>query len=71
MKPLLLKSVREAEAIASYRDAESWQLHEIQAGVAEFTRGRSVPHACAAPQRPGRRDESVAQSPHLGSARSS
>jgi predicted transcriptional regulator len=40
-----LKSVREAEAIASYRGAESWQLHEIQAGVAEFTKGRSVPHA--------------------------
>ena len=45
MKPRLLKSVREAKAIASYRDAESWQLHEIQAGVAELTEGRSVPHA--------------------------
>jgi predicted transcriptional regulator len=45
MKPRLRKSVRKAKTIASYHDAESWQLREIQAGVAELTEGRSVPHA--------------------------
>jgi len=31
-----------AEAISAFLDAESWQLDEIQAGIAELDAGRSV-----------------------------
>jgi predicted transcriptional regulator len=39
------KDGRGAEAIARDRDAESWRVNEIHAGVAELDEGRSVPHA--------------------------
>jgi RHH-type transcriptional regulator, rel operon repressor / antitoxin RelB len=33
-----------AEAIATFVEAESWQLDDIQAGIAELDEGRGVPH---------------------------
>src|SRR5947208_11518155 len=36
------KSFLAAEAIAAYVEAESWQLDEIQAGLAELDEGRGV-----------------------------
>jgi RHH-type transcriptional regulator, rel operon repressor / antitoxin RelB len=38
------KSHLAAEAIATFVEAESWQLDEIQAGIAEMDEGRGVPH---------------------------
>ena len=38
------KSFLAAEAIASFVEAESWQLDEIQAGIKELDRGRGVAH---------------------------
>jgi predicted transcriptional regulator len=38
------KSFLAEEAIAAYVEAESWQLDEIQAGLAELDEGRSVAH---------------------------
>lgn len=38
------KSNLAAEAIAAFVEAESWQLDEIQAGLAELDEGRGVPH---------------------------
>jgi RHH-type rel operon transcriptional repressor/antitoxin RelB len=38
------KSFLAAEAIAAYVEAESWQLDEIQAGLAELDEGRGVAH---------------------------
>ena len=38
------KSFLAAEAIAAFVEAESWQLDEMQAGVAELDAGRGVPH---------------------------
>ena len=38
------KSFLAAEAIAAFVEAESWQLDEIQAGLAELDAGRGVPH---------------------------
>jgi RHH-type rel operon transcriptional repressor/antitoxin RelB len=38
------KSFLAAEAIAAYVEAESWQLDEIQAGLAELDEGRAVTH---------------------------
>jgi len=34
-----------AETIAGDRDANSWRVHEIHAGITELNEGRSVPHA--------------------------
>jgi RHH-type rel operon transcriptional repressor/antitoxin RelB len=42
------KSFLAAEAIAAFVEAESWQLDEIQAGIAELDAGRGVPHQQAA-----------------------
>lgn len=42
------KSFLAAEAISAYVDAETWQLDEIHAGVAELDKGRGVSHAEAA-----------------------
>jgi RHH-type rel operon transcriptional repressor/antitoxin RelB len=42
------KSFLAAEAIAAFVEAESWQLDEIQAGIAELDAGRGVPHEQAA-----------------------
>jgi RHH-type transcriptional regulator, rel operon repressor / antitoxin RelB len=38
------KSFLAAEAIAAYVEAESWQLDEIQAGLAELDDGRGGAH---------------------------
>ncbi len=38
------KSFLAAEAIASFVEAESWQLDEIQAGLGELDEGRGVAH---------------------------
>jgi RHH-type rel operon transcriptional repressor/antitoxin RelB len=38
------KSFLAAEAIAAYVDAESWQLSEIEAGLADLDEGRVVSH---------------------------
>lgn len=38
------KSFLAAEAIAAFVEAESWQLDEIQKGLAELDEGRRVPH---------------------------
>jgi predicted transcriptional regulator len=38
------KSFLAAEAIAAYVEAESWQLDEIQSGLAELDKGRGVAH---------------------------
>lgn len=38
------KSFLAAEAIAAFVEAESWQLDEIQAGLAELDSGRAVSH---------------------------
>jgi RHH-type transcriptional regulator, rel operon repressor / antitoxin RelB len=38
------KSFLAAEAIASYVEAEDWQLEEIAAGLAELDSGRMVEH---------------------------
>jgi RHH-type rel operon transcriptional repressor/antitoxin RelB len=38
------KSFLAAEAIAAFVEAESWQLDEIQAGLAELDAGRAVSH---------------------------
>ncbi len=38
------KSFLAAEAIAAYVEAESWQLDEIQAGLAQLDEGRGVTH---------------------------
>ena len=38
------KSFLAAEAIAAYVEAESWQLDEIRAGVAQLDKGRGVAH---------------------------
>jgi RHH-type rel operon transcriptional repressor/antitoxin RelB len=38
------KSFLAAEAIAAFVEAESWQLDEIQAGLAELDKGRGVAH---------------------------
>jgi RHH-type rel operon transcriptional repressor/antitoxin RelB len=38
------KSFLAAEAIATYVDAEGWQLAEIAAGLAELDRGKMVEH---------------------------
>jgi RHH-type transcriptional regulator, rel operon repressor / antitoxin RelB len=38
------KSHLAAEAIAMFVEAESWQLDEIQAGIAELDEGRGVSH---------------------------
>lgn len=37
------KSFLAAEAIAAYVELESWQLGEIQAGLAELAQGKGVP----------------------------
>lgn len=39
------KSFLAAEAIASYVEAESWQLSEIESGIAELDRGKGLDHA--------------------------
>jgi len=38
------KSFLAAEAIAAFVEAESWQLDEIHAGLAELDEGRAVAH---------------------------
>ena len=38
------KSFLAAEAITAFVEAESWQLDEIQAGLAELEAGRGIPH---------------------------
>ena len=38
------KSFLAAEAIAAFVEAESWQLDEVQAGIAELDAGRGVAH---------------------------
>jgi predicted transcriptional regulator len=38
------KSFLAAEAIAAFVEAESWQLDEVQAGIAELEAGRGVAH---------------------------
>jgi len=38
------KSFLAAEAIAAFVEAESWQLDEIQAGLAELDEGHGVAH---------------------------
>ena len=38
------KSFLAAEAIAAFVEAESWQLDEIQTGLAELEQGAGVPH---------------------------
>ena len=38
------KSFLAAEAIATYVEAESWQLAEIQAGIKELDAGKGVDH---------------------------
>jgi predicted transcriptional regulator len=38
------KSFLAAEAIAAFVEAESWQLDETQAGIAELEEGRGMPH---------------------------
>jgi predicted transcriptional regulator len=38
------KSFLAAEAIAAFVEAESWQLDEIQEGLAALDQGRGVPH---------------------------
>ena len=38
------KSFLAAEAIAAFVEAESWQLDEVQAGIAELDAGRGAPH---------------------------
>ena len=38
------KSFLAAEAIASYVEAESWQLEEIAAGLDDLEHGRTTPH---------------------------
>jgi predicted transcriptional regulator len=45
VKPRRSKLARDAEAIAGYRESESWRRHEIHAAVAELDQDRSVPHA--------------------------
>jgi predicted transcriptional regulator len=42
------KSFLAAEAIAAFVEAESWQLDEIQNGIAELDEGRGVPHKAVA-----------------------
>ncbi len=42
------KSFLAAEAIASYVEAESWQLDEIAAGVDDLEQGRAVEHEAVA-----------------------
>lgn len=42
------KSFLAAEAIAAFVAAESWQLDEIQAGVAELDEGRGASHKAVA-----------------------
>ncbi len=42
------KSFLAAEAIAAYVEAESWQLDEIEAGLADLARGRIVDHDAVA-----------------------
>jgi len=39
------KSFLAAEAISAFVEAERWQLAEMQRGLDELDRGRSVPHA--------------------------
>ena len=39
------RSFLAAEAITAYVEAESWQLDEIEAGLADLDRGRVVDHA--------------------------
>ena len=38
------KSFLAAEAIASYLDAEEWQLSEIESGLKEADRGETISH---------------------------
>ena len=38
------KSFLAAEAIASYVEAEAWQIGEIEAGIAELDSGKNVSH---------------------------
>ena len=38
------KSFLAAEAITAFVEAESWQLDEVQAGIAELDAGRGAPH---------------------------
>lgn len=42
------KSLLVAEAIASYVEAESWQLDEIAAGLDDLEQGRTVDHDAVA-----------------------
>ena len=42
------KSFLAAEAIASYVEAESWQLNEIETGLGDLERGRTVRHDAVA-----------------------
>jgi len=42
------KSFLAAEAIAAYVEAESWQLDEIEAGLADLDQGRAVSHDAVA-----------------------
>jgi predicted transcriptional regulator len=42
------KSFLAAEAITAYVEAESWQLDEIEAGLADLDRGRVVNHDAVA-----------------------
>lgn len=42
------KSFLAAEAIASYVEAESWQLDEVAAGLDDLEQGRSVEHDAVA-----------------------
>jgi RHH-type transcriptional regulator, rel operon repressor / antitoxin RelB len=39
------KSFLAAEAIATYVEAESWQLAEIESGLKELNQGKRVDHA--------------------------
>ena len=42
------KSFLAAEAITAYVEAESWQLDEIEAGLADLDRDRAVSHEAVA-----------------------
>ncbi len=42
------KSFLAAEAIASYVEAESWQLDEIEAGLGDLEGGRTIRHDAVA-----------------------
>ena len=42
------KSFLAAEAIASYVEAESWQLDEIAAGLDDLEQGRTIGHEAVA-----------------------